>query len=87
MIPTLKDMELKYVDRIPLHCDNTRAISMSKNPVLHSKDKHIPTKYHFLREQVTKRVVQLNFIPSTKQNADIFTKPYQRHSLSIYARS
>ena len=49
MIQTLADLEVKYVDPIPLHCDNTSAISMSKNPVLHSKTKHIP-KYHFLRE-------------------------------------
>ena len=65
MIQTLADLEVKYVDPIPLHCDNTSAISMSKNPVLHSKTKHIPIKYHFLRDHVTNRVVQLNFIPST----------------------
>ena len=42
MIQTLADLEVKYVDPIPLHCDNISAISMSKNPVLHSKTKHIP---------------------------------------------
>ena len=66
MIQTLKDLEVKYVDPIPLHCDNTSAISMYKNTVLHSKNKHIPIKYHFLMEHVTNRVVQLNFIPSTE---------------------
>ena len=75
MIQTLANLEVKYVDPIPLHCDNTSAISMSKNPVLHFKTKHIPIKYHFFREQVTNRVVQLNFIPSTEQIADIFSKP------------
>ena len=48
MIQKLADVEVKYVDPIPLHCDNTSAISMSKNLVLHSKTKHIPIKYHFL---------------------------------------
>ena len=75
MIQTLEDLEVKYVDPLPLHCDNTSAIGMSKNPVLHSKTKHIPIKYHFLMEKVKNRVVQLNFIPSTEQIADIFTKP------------
>ena len=75
MIQTLEYLEVKYTDPIPLHCDNTSAISMSKNPVLHSKNKHIPIKYHFLREKVTNIVVQLNFIPSTEQIVDIFTKP------------
>ena len=69
MIQTLAELEVKDVDPIPLHCDNTSTISMSKNPVLHSKTKHIPIKYHFLREQVTNIVVQ------TEQTTDIFTKP------------
>ena len=75
MIQTLVDLKVTYTDPIPLHCDNTSAISVSKNPVLHSNTNHIPIKYHFLREQVTSRVVQVNYIPSTEQIADIFTKP------------
>ena len=75
MIQTLADLKVTYIDPIPIHCDNTSAISVSKNLVLHSETKHIPIKYHFLKEQVTNRIVQLNYIPSTKQIADIFTKP------------
>ena len=74
MIQTLADLEVKYVDPIPLHSDNTSSIIVSKNLVLHSKTKNIPIKYHFLMEQVTNRLVQLNFIPSTEQIADIFSK-------------
>ena len=75
MIQTLVDLEVKYTKPIPTHCDNTSAISVSKNLVLHSKTKHIPIKYHFMREQVTNRVIQLNFIPSIEQTTDIFTEP------------
>jgi hypothetical protein len=75
MIQTLVDLKVTYTDPIPLHYDNTSAISLSKNPILHSKSKHIPIKYHFLREQVTNRIVQVNYIPSTEQIVDIFTKP------------
>jgi hypothetical protein len=75
MIQTLADLEVKYTAPIPIHCDNTSAISVSKNPVFHSKTKHIPIKYHFLREQVTNQIVQVNYIPTTEQIADIFTKP------------
>jgi hypothetical protein len=53
MIQTLADLEVKYVAPIPIHYDNTSVISVSKNPVFHSKTKHIPIKYHFLREKVT----------------------------------
>jgi hypothetical protein len=76
MIQTLADLKVTYIDPIPLHCDNTSVISVSKNLVLHSKTKNIiPIKYHFLREQVTNIVVQLNYIPSTEQIVNIFTKP------------
>jgi hypothetical protein len=75
MIQTLTDLKVTYNDPISLHCDNTSAISVSKNPVLHSKTNHIPIKYHFLKEKVTNRVVQLNYIPSKKQIDDIFNKP------------
>jgi hypothetical protein len=75
MIQTLAYLKVTYTDPIPLHCDNTSAISVSKNPFIHSKTKHIPRKYHFIKENVTNRVVQMNYIPSTEQIADIFTKP------------
>ena len=83
MIKTLEDLEVKYVDPIHLHCDNTSAISMSKNLVLHSNTKHIPITYHLLREQVTNRVVQ--FLPHNILLISL--KLYRRHSLSTYARS
>ena len=74
MIQTLADLEVKYTAPIPTHCDNTSAISVSKNLVFHSKTKHIPIKYHFLREQVTNTIVSLRYIPSKDQIVDIFTK-------------
>jgi hypothetical protein len=75
MIQRLADLEVKYIAPIPIHCDNTSAISLSKNPVLHSKTKNIPIKYHFLREQVTNTIFSLHYIPSKDQIVGIFTKP------------
>jgi hypothetical protein len=40
MIHTLADLEVKYTASIPIHCDNTSAISVSKNPIFHSNTKH-----------------------------------------------
>ena len=74
MIQTLVDLEVKYTAPIPIHCDNTSAIIVSKNPIFHSKTKHIPIKYHFLREEVTNQIVQVHYIPTTEQITDIFTK-------------
>jgi hypothetical protein len=75
MIQTLADLEVNYNAPIPIHCDNTSAISVSKTLVFHSKKKNIPIKYHFLREKVTNTVVSLHYIPSKDQIVDIFTKP------------
>jgi hypothetical protein len=75
MIQTLVDLEVKYAAPIPIHCDNTSPISVSKNPIFHFKTKHILIKYHFLREQVTNQIVQVHYIPTIEQIADIFTKP------------
>jgi hypothetical protein len=74
MIQTLADLEAKCNAQIPIHCDNTSAISVSKNLVFHSKTKHIPINYHFLREKMTNTLVSLHYIPSKDQIVDIFTK-------------
>jgi hypothetical protein len=60
---------------VPLMCDSTRAISVAKNPVLHSRIKHIKVKYHFLRDNVEKGNIDLIHVPTEKQLADILTKP------------
>ena len=58
-----------------LHCDNTSAINLSKNPVHHSRTKHIEIRHHFLRDHVQKRDIVLEFVNTDKQLTDIFTKP------------
>jgi hypothetical protein len=53
MKQTLKDIQVEYDHLISILCGNTSAINISRNLVMHSKTKHIPIKYHFLREKVT----------------------------------
>ena len=57
-------------------CDNISAINLSKNPVQHSKSKHIEICYHFIRDLVEDKVVCLEFIHIDNQEADIFTNPF-----------
>jgi hypothetical protein len=59
---------------VPLQCDSTRAISVAKKPVLHSKTKHIEVRYHFLRDNVEKGKIAFIHVPTHDQLADIFTK-------------
>jgi len=50
MMQTLQDIQITCSPPISILCDNTSAINISKNPIMHSKTKHIPIKYHFLQE-------------------------------------
>ena len=50
MKEALKDVNIEPKQPITIFCDNTSAISLLKNSVMHSRTKHIPIKYHFLRE-------------------------------------
>ncbi|GKA05728.1 hypothetical protein Tco_0684848 [Tanacetum coccineum] len=71
--------QLTYYDiiyeKVPIFCDITNAIAISNNPVLHSRTKHIDIRYHFIRDYILKGDIELHFIPSQYQLADIFTKP------------
>ncbi|XP_050909931.1 uncharacterized mitochondrial protein AtMg00810-like [Lathyrus oleraceus] len=60
---------------IPLRCDNTSAVNITKNPVMHSRTKHIDIQHHFLRDHVLKGDVEVTFVDTHNQLADIFTKP------------
>ena len=78
MKKTIQDMKVSIDEPISIKCDNTSAISISKNHVLHSKTKHIPIKYHFLREQVAQKIIKLEYVPTKEQTVNIFTKPLAR---------
>ena len=66
------------LDRIPLKYDNISVINLSKNPVMHSRTKHIEIRHHFLRDHVSKGDCCIEFIDSEHQLEDIFTKPLAR---------
>nr|GFC77403.1 retrotransposon protein, putative, unclassified [Tanacetum cinerariifolium] len=63
---------------IPMYCDNQSAIVLSCNNVQHSRSKHIDIRHHFIKEQVERRIVELYFVETKYQLADIFTKALPR---------
>nr|GEX26043.1 hypothetical protein [Tanacetum cinerariifolium] len=65
-------------NNIPLHCDNKSAIALCCNNVQHSRSKHIDIRHHFIREQVETGVVELYFVTTDYQLANIFTKALPR---------
>jgi len=62
-------------DTMVIHYDNTSAINISKNPVQHSRTKHIDIRHHFIHDLVESSEVAFMFIPTENQLVDILTKP------------
>ncbi|GJX62392.1 retrovirus-related pol polyprotein from transposon TNT 1-94 [Tanacetum coccineum] len=63
-----------HFDKIPMYCDSKAAIAILCNPVQHSPTKHIDVRYHFIKEQVEKGIVELFFVGTEYQLAGLFTK-------------
>nr|GEU31159.1 hypothetical protein [Tanacetum cinerariifolium] len=69
----LTDYGFNY-NKIPIYCDSKSAIAISCNPVQHSRTKHILVRYHFIKEHVEKGTIELYFVKTNYQLADLFTK-------------
>ena len=65
----------KVQNTIKVFCDSQSAIHLDKNPAYHSKTKHIPVKYHFVRHIVDEGGVVLEKVRTKKNSAYMFTKP------------
>ncbi|GJY37489.1 retrovirus-related pol polyprotein from transposon TNT 1-94 [Tanacetum coccineum] len=70
-------------NKIPLYCDNKSAIALCCNNVQHSRGNHIDVRYHFIKEQVENGIVELYFVRTKYQLADIFTKPLPRERFNF----
>ena len=89
MRQTLKDYGV-ICDKVPLWCDNESAIKISLNQVQHFKTKHIEIRYHFIQDDIRQGEIELNYVNTHDNLADIFTKPLDearfdelRHELNI----
>ena len=71
----LKELSMTQEEPIEICVDNKLAIALAKNPVFHDWSKHIDTQYHYIRECITRKEVQVEYLKSQDQAADIFTKP------------
>ncbi|GKV22816.1 hypothetical protein SLEP1_g32638 [Rubroshorea leprosula] len=70
----MEELELNQHEATSSYCDNSSAIKLSKNPVLHGRSKHIHVRYHFLRNLVEDGTIELIYCRTEDQVADIFTK-------------
>ncbi|GJS14807.1 copia protein [Tanacetum coccineum] len=85
MCTQLLDYGYKY-NRIPMYCDSKSAIAISCNPVQHFKTKHIDIRYYFIKEHVEKGIVEIYFVGTEYQLADLFTKalPKERFEYLVH---
>lgn len=64
----------------PIFCENTSAISISKDPIMFSRTKNVEIRFHFLRDNVENVYVTLKYCPTENQVVEVFTKALHRTS-------
>ena len=79
----LKELRVNQPRAACLWCDNLGATYLSSNPIFHARTKHIEVDYHFVRERVADKLLEIRFIPSGDQVADGFTKALATRQLEV----
>ena len=70
--------------KIPIKCDNTSAINISKNLIQHSTTEHINIEHHFIHDHMLNGDIVLEFVRTEDQLADSFTKPLDGKKISSF---
>ena len=74
LVRLLEEIGVHSLRPVTLNCDNQSAIHIGKNPVFHERTKHIEIDCHFTREKVLDGLLQLTYMPTQQQQADVLTK-------------
>ena len=74
------------VDEKPIHIqgDNQGSLSLVKNPIINDRSKHIDIKHHFIREKYTRGIIDLTYVPTNSNVADLMTKPITKPKLKLF---
>ena len=80
----LYELGIKAPKAARLWCDNIGATYLSANPVFHARTKHIEVDFHFVRERVAQKQLDIRFVHSKDQLADGFTKPLPTRSFEDF---
>jgi hypothetical protein len=71
----LRDLRVSLPRAPILYCDNIGATYLTSNPIYHARTKHNEIDYHFVRDQVADKYLEVRFISGKDQLADVLTKP------------
>ena len=80
----LEDLGYPQPNATVIRVDNQGCIALARNPVAHSRAKHIDIRHHFLRERVEMKEVDLRYCSTKNMLADIFTKPLPRETFEKF---
>jgi hypothetical protein len=80
----LKELGIKSRCPPRLWCDNLEATYLCANPVFHARAKHIEIDFHFVREKVARRQLEIRFVSTKDQVADGFTKALGTHMVEKF---
>uniref|UniRef100_A0A2N9ETD3 Reverse transcriptase Ty1/copia-type domain-containing protein n=1 Tax=Fagus sylvatica TaxID=28930 RepID=A0A2N9ETD3_FAGSY len=72
----LQDLSVSTSSATPIYCDNWNAIQIARNDIFHKRTKHIEIDYHLVRHHLLQSSLQLIYVSSHDQLADIFTKSH-----------
>ena len=70
----LQELRFEKEKQMKLICDNQAALHIASNPVFHERTKHIEVHCFFIREKIASRCMTINFVNSSDQLANVFTK-------------
>ena len=70
----LQELGVDYESPMSLYCDNKVVIEIAHNPVQHDRTKHVEVNWHFIKENLDRKIIQFPFVRSEDQQTDIFTK-------------
>ena len=78
------DMRVSIAGKLLIMIDNQGTMNLTRNPVHHQRSKHIDIKYHFIRSEVQEGQINLEYVPSEENVADVFTKPASKIKLDNF---
>jgi hypothetical protein len=79
----LGDLGYEQEEPTIIYEDNQGCIALAQNPIMHKRSKHIAIKHHFVRERIAMGEVELHYVPTEHQLADLLTKPLGAHRVKL----